>query len=211
MNYKKPAVMDYLAFLSVKNQVYLSEIYQALVVAKEKQKTVCKDLTVEYRGSVKKEAIFLITKNTNIIGQFRMAEELLQRKDLCFESWLNTDKIRRQVNRQTAKASGMVQDMRHGMKKVNLQAKVIEMPESSLVQTRYGNRAKLTNVWLADDTGKIKLCLWNEQVDLVTVGDIVQIKEASVSTFKGERQLRLGRNGSMTVLNKMVEIKQVQK
>jgi replication factor A1 len=58
----------------------------------------------------------------------------------------------------------------------------------------------VTNAWVADETGRIKLCLWNEQADLVNVGDTVQIKNASVSTFKGERQLRLGKKGTVNVL-----------
>lgn len=211
MNHKKPAVMEYLAFLSIKNGMYVSEIYQALVVAREKNRAVCKDLIVQYRGSVKNEAIFLITKNANVIGQFRVAEELLLGKDICFENWLNTDKIRKQINRQTQKNAIMIQDLHHGMKKVSLQVKVIEIPKSAIVRTQYGNNAKLTNAWVADDTGKIKLCLWNEQADLVNADDTVDIKNASVFTYKGERQLRLGRNGSITAIPKIVEAKQVQK
>jgi len=112
-----------------------------------------------------------------------------------------TDEIRKQMNRQVApKLSMMVQDLRHGMKKVNLEAKVLETAKPSVVQTRYGNSARVTNAWIADKTGKIKLCLWNEQADLLTVGDTVQIKGASVSTFKGERQLRLGKTAIVNVV-----------
>ena len=202
MNRKKATIMEYLAFLSVKQGVYLSELYQALVVAREKGKTTCQKLVLEYRGRVKDEAIFLITKDSNVVVQFRVAEDLLLRKDICFENWMDTDKIRRQMNRQNTspKSSILVQDLRHGMKKVNLEAKVLETPMPSTVQTRYGNSAKVTNAWIADETGKIKLCLWNEQVDFVNVGDTVQIKNASVSTFKGERQLRLGKTGTVIVL-----------
>jgi replication factor A1 len=192
--------MEYLAFLSVKNGMFLSEIYQALVTARVEQKSVCKDLKVEYRGSVKKHAIFLITKGTSMLGQFKVEEELLQKKDICFESWLDSNKIRKQLNRRLQKSAVMVQDMRHGMKKVTLEAKVLEVPSASVVQTKYGNSAKLTNAIVADETGQIKLCLWNEQVALVSVGDRVQIKDASVSTFKGERQLRLGKKGTISVL-----------
>ena len=194
--------MEYLAFLSVKQGIYLSELYQALVGAREKGKSECQNLMVEYRCSVKDEAVFLITKDAKVVVQFRVAEEFLQRKDICFENWMNSDKIRKQINRQhtSPKMSTLVQDLRHGMKKVNLEAKVLETPTPSTVQTRYGNSAKVTNAWIADETGKIKLCLWNEQVDFVAVGDTVQIKNASVSTFKGERQLRLGKTGTVSVL-----------
>ena len=171
-----------------------------MLVAREKGKTTCQNLTVEYRGSLKDEAIFLITKETKVIVQFRVEEELL-RKNISFENWVYTDEIRKQMNRQVApKLSMMVQDLRHGMKKVNLEAKVLETAKPSVVQTRYGNSARVTNAWIADKTGKIKLCLWNEQADLLTVGDTVQIKGASVSTFKGERQLRLGKTAIVNVV-----------
>ena len=207
MNRKKAPIMEYLAFLSVKQGVYLSELYQAMVVAREKGKTTCQNLVIEYRGRVKDEGIFLITKDSNVVVQFRVAEDLLLRKDICFENWMDTDKIRRQMNRQNTspKSSVLVQDLRHGMKKVNIEAKVLETPTPSTVQTRYGNSARVTNAWIADETGKIKLCLWNEQVDFVTVGDTVQIKNASVSTFKGERQLRLGKTGTVSVLQNRVD------
>jgi len=211
LNQKKPTIMEHLAFLSVKQGIYLAELYEAMVAAREKGKIKCQNLLVEYRCSIKNEAIFLITKDSKIVLQFRVEEELLQKKDICFEHWMDTDKVRKQMNRQSfsPKASVLVQDLRHGMKKVNLEAKVLEIPTPSTVQTRYGNSAKVTNAWIEDETGKVKLCLWNEQAELFCVGDTVQIKNATVSTFKGERQLRLGKNGTATVLgNPVKEIKQ---
>jgi len=200
--------MEQLAFLSVREGIYLSELYQALVDAKENGKTTCQSLEISYRGSVKDELIFLITKNNQVIVQFRVTQDLLLKKNICFENWMNTDKIRRQINRQglSPKNFTMVQDLRHGMKKVKLEAKVIETTTPLIVQTRYGNSAKVTNAWLADETGKIKLCLWNEQAELVNVGDIVQIKNGSVFTFKGERQLRLGKNGSLNVVKDQTQL-----
>jgi hypothetical protein len=194
--------MEYLAFLSVKEGVYLPDLHHAMVEAQEKGKATLQNLTVEYRGKIKGEAIFLITKNIKVIVQFRLAEEILLRKDICFESWMDTDKIRRQMNKQNTqpKLSMMVQNLRHGMKKVNLEAKVLETQKPSIVQTRYGNSARVTNALIADETGKIKLCLWNEQADNLAVGDTVQIKNASVSTFKGERQVRLGKTATLNVL-----------
>ncbi|MGO8807748.1 MAG: hypothetical protein ACLQO7_14360 [Candidatus Bathyarchaeia archaeon] len=208
MNQKKTTIMEYLAFLSVKEGVYLQELHRAMVEAKEKGKSSCQNLTVEYRGSVKDEAIFLITKSTKVIVQFRLAQEILLRKNISFETWMDTDKIRRQMNKQneSPKTSLMVQNLRHGMKKVNLEAKVLETQKPSIVQTRYGNSARVTNALIADETGKIKLCLWNEQADNLAVGDTVQIRNASVSTFKGERQVRLGKTATLNVLQNQLAL-----
>jgi replication factor A1 len=133
-----------------------------------------------------------------------VAEEFLLRKDISFENWMDTDKIRRQRNRQnTLRFATNVEHLRHGMKKVNLEAEVLEASKPALVHTQWGNSATVTNVLIGDETGKIKLCLWNDQVDSVCVGDTIQVKNASVSTYKGERQLRLAKNGSIVLMPKM--------
>ena len=202
MNQKKPTVIEHLAFLSVKHSVYLAELFQALVTARERGTTICENLTVKYRGSIGKKAIFLITKDGKVIVQFRVAEEFLLSKDIHFETWMNTDRIRKQIYKQNIepRVSTLIQDLRHGMKKVNVEAEVLETPKPSLVYTRYGNTATVTNAWIADETGKVKLCLWNEKANSFTEGDTIQIKNAQVSTFRGERQLCLGKTGTIHVL-----------
>jgi replication factor A1 len=83
------------------------------------------------------------------------------------------------------------------MKRVNLKAKVLEIAEPTLVFTKYGNYAKVANALVADETGTIKLCLWNEQITSISVKDTVQIENANVSMFRGERQLRIGKHGTL--------------
>jgi replication factor A1 len=85
------------------------------------------------------------------------------------------------------------------MKKINLDAKVVQIDEPRMVHTQFGNSALLANAVVEDESGKIKLCLWDQQVKSVSVGDKIQITNASVSVFKGEKQLRLGKTGSLVV------------
>jgi hypothetical protein len=201
MNFKKPTIIEHLAFLSVKHDVFISELYQALVSAKENEKSVCGELEIEYRGKVANQAIFLITKASKVIVQFRVDETFLLRKDICFENWMDTDKIRKQVARHNPDhRSVLIQNLRHGMNKVNVRAEVLELQKPQLVHTQYGNSVMLTNASIADETGKVRLCLWGEKINSVVVGDSVQITHASVRTFKGERQLSLGRVGTIEVL-----------
>jgi replication factor A1 len=83
------------------------------------------------------------------------------------------------------------------MSHVNLKAKILEVAEPRYVVTRYGNNASVAKALIADETGTIKLCLWNEQIDSVSVGDTVQIENARASMFRGERQLSVGKNGTL--------------
>jgi replication factor A1 len=205
LNYKEPIIIEHLAFLSVKNNVYLSELYRALVSAKATGKSICGELNLDYRGTVNKQAVFLITKASKVIMQFKVDEEFLLRKNISFESWLDTDKVRRQVAKQSlAYDLTFIQTLRRGMKKVNLKAEVLEIEEPQIVNTQYGSRVKVTDIWIADETGKVKLSLWGEQVNLPVVGNIIQIKGASVKVFKGENLLSLGRCGTLIILHPLL-------
>ena len=205
LRHKKPIIIEHLAYLSVKHHVYLSELYRALVSAREIGKSTCGVLTIEYRGTINDQAVFLITKGSIVIAQFQVEEEFLLRKNISFESWLDTDKIRRQITKQNLRLdSTLIQNLRYGMKKVDLRAEVLEIEKPQLIHTQYGNSLMLTNVWIGDETGKAKLCLWGEQADLPVVGDIVQIKHASVRTFKEEKLLSLGKFGSLNILRPLI-------
>jgi replication factor A1 len=87
------------------------------------------------------------------------------------------------------------------MKKVNLKAKVLEIAKPTLVFTRFGNYASVANALVSDETGMIKLCLWNEQISSLSIGDTVQIENGNISMFRGERQLRVGRKGTLRILD----------
>jgi replication factor A1 len=202
LKHKKTSISEYLASLSVQYSVYPAELFQTLVKARENKTAKIQELTVEYRGSVDHEAIFLIKQNDNIVVQFRAPEEVLRQKDISFESWMDTEKIRKQIAKlnPTEPSSTSINDLRHGMKKVNLEAKVVEIDKPRMVHTQFGSNALLANATIEDASGKIKLCLWDQQVNAVTVGDNIQITNASVSTFKGEKQVRLGKSGTLTVM-----------
>jgi len=201
MKQKKTTINEQLATLSVRYDVYPAELFNALVVAKDSGKATAGELTVEYRGSINSESIFLIKKNDNIVVQFRVEEELLARKDIHFDNWMNTDRIRKQIARQSPSelTISLIKDLRIGMKKVNVDAQVLEIPKPQMVYTQFGNRAMLSNAIIADESGKIKLSLWDQQIDTVNVGDTIQIRNASVASFKGEPQLRLGKTATLTV------------
>lgn len=207
LNHREPAVIENLAFLSVKHGVFLAELYQAIASARTEGKSLCGEMSIRYRGRADREAIFLITKEDKVIAQFRIPEDLLFRENIPFDRWMDTDKMRKQLSRQNSVSphSTLIQNLRHGMKKVNLEAEVLEMQKPQLIHTQFGNSVWLTKAVISDETGKIKLSLWGEQSNQAAVGGIVEIRNAQVRTFKGERQLSLGRNGSISVVQNKSE------
>jgi replication factor A1 len=93
-----------------------------------------------------------------------------------------------------------IRDLRAGMKRVSVKARVLEMLEPRLVFTRFGGCANVANALIADETGVMKLSLWNEQIRTVSVDNVIQIENARVAVFRGERQLRIGRHGKLRVV-----------
>ena len=51
-----------------------------------------------------------------------------------------------------------------------------------------------------DDTGEVKITLWNEQISQVEEGNKIKIENGWVSEYKGEKQLSTGKKGSLIIL-----------
>jgi replication factor A1 len=205
MKPKKPTLEDQLAFIATQHEVYPTELFQALIDAKEQGKVVVSDLMVEYRGNVTNQAIFLITKDSKVIAQFRVPDETLARTDVSFDNSMDSSKVRKEIARQNPAPSHLkIENLRVGMKKINVTAEVLQTAEPSKVHTQFRDNAVVSNASIGDETGKILLCLWDQQIDSVHTGDYIEIKNAHVAMFKGEKQLRLGKNGTITVLEKPI-------
>jgi len=93
-----------------------------------------------------------------------------------------------------------IKDLRNGMKNVSVEAKVVEKSEAHEVLSRFKDETyKVATAVIGDETGTIKLTLWNEQISQVNVNDTVKVENGYVSSFKGEIQLNVGRFGKLTV------------
>ena len=93
-----------------------------------------------------------------------------------------------------------ISDLRNGMKRVNVIARVDEKNEPRQVNSKYKDETYLVaDVMVSDETGSIKLTLWNEQIDQVEVGNTIKIENGYVTSFRGEIQLNVGKYGTMNV------------
>jgi replication factor A1 len=201
----KASPLEYLAFLSVKYEVDTDKFFQALVLAGENRRSDCGSLSIECRGKQKESVMLLITKGSKVVAQFAISTEFLLRRDNPIKIFGKANVLcRRLIKKDRGPHLLQIKDLRIGMKSVNLKAEVIEIAEPTPVVTRFGNYANVANALISDETGKIKLCLWNEQINSISVGDTVQIESARVSTFRGERQVRVGRNGTVRTCQNVI-------
>jgi replication factor A1 len=94
-----------------------------------------------------------------------------------------------------------IKDLRDGMRRVDVEAKVIQKSDTREVLSRYSDKTfRVADAIIKDDTGTIKLTLWNEQIDQVNVEDTVKIENGYIGSFRGEIQLNIGRYGKLSVM-----------
>ena len=196
---KNSATSEYLAFLSAKYEVDPDRLFYALIKAEENKKSVCGDLSIEWRGETRDKLMFLILTGSKVVAQLSVFKQFLLEKGHPIRDFMETDKIRRFLAKKANQSSvRAIRDLRSGMTQVCLKAKVLEIPKPNLVYTRYGNYASVANALIADETGTIRLCLWNEQIASISAGDTIQIENARASTFRGQRQLNIGKKSSLS-------------
>ena len=81
---------------------------------------------------------------------------------------------------------------------------ILEIVEKSDVRefSKFGKSGRVCNAVAKDETGQIKLTLWNEQIDQINEGDKVHITNGYVGEYQGELQLSTGKFGQLEVLQK---------
>ena len=67
---------------------------------------------------------------------------------------------------------------------------------------KFGKPGKVATAIAKDETGDIKLTLWNEDIDKVQAGDKVHLTNGYVSEWQGEMQLTTGRLGKLDIVGK---------
>ena len=194
--------LEYLAEISVKHMINSNEFFDKIVYAWENRKSRCNGLAIECRAKIKGRAIFLITTDCNIVAQFPIPEYILKEvtpmKEFAYIIEREKLALMKKIN-ENEKKQFKIKDLKVGMKRVNLKARVLAISKPQLALTRYNDYVMFANATLTDETGIIKLTLWNGRADDFSVNDTVEIENANVMAYRGELQLRMGRNSKLEV------------
>ena len=92
-----------------------------------------------------------------------------------------------------------IAELKEGSTNVSVEAEVVSMGDIREIN-KYGNTLRVANAEIKDDSGVIKLTLWNENIDKIQVGNKIKIEKGYVNSFQGDLQLTLGKFGTMEVL-----------
>jgi replication factor A1 len=89
-----------------------------------------------------------------------------------------------------------IQDLKPGMSHVNITVDVLNSSESIKVVKSAGVDHKIHESEVGDESGSIKLVLWDEKIiPNLKTGDIVKIENGFATSFKGVWRINVGRYG----------------
>lgn len=95
-----------------------------------------------------------------------------------------------------------VKDLKPKQGNVDIIVDVIDVGDAREFQ-KFGKAGKVANAIAKDETGDIKLTLWNEDIDKIKAGDKVHMTNGYVSEWQGEMQLTTGRMGKIEVIGRV--------
>jgi GNAT superfamily N-acetyltransferase len=94
-----------------------------------------------------------------------------------------------------------ISELTSGMRGVEVEAEILKISEPKHVRSRTtGEPLRVANAIIADETGTIKLTLWNDQIRQVKIHDKIRINGGYVTSFRGEKQLNPGKYGPLIIL-----------
>jgi len=80
---------------------------------------------------------------------------------------------------------------------VNIRVTVSEILKPKQVITGKGVEHEILEAKVEDETGAVTLVLWDEKILPLKVGDVLQIRNGFVTSFKGEWKINVEKYGEM--------------
>ena len=94
---------------------------------------------------------------------------------------------------------------------VNVLFKVVEVNEPRRVTSRRTGRIYLVeDITVADETAKIQMTLWNEDVDTLQLGDSYELRNGRIEVYDFSMRLTKGLNGEITSADTNIESPSVE-
>ncbi|MFC3958894.1 single-stranded DNA binding protein [Halovivax cerinus] len=101
-----------------------------------------------------------------------------------------------------------VEDLTLGLSDVSLVGRVLESDAVRTFDRDDGSEGKVSNLTLGDETGRVRVTLWDERADLATeidAGETVEVADGYVRERDGTLELHVGDGGTVDVVDEDVQ------
>jgi len=100
-----------------------------------------------------------------------------------------------------------IENLLPSQRNLKLIGKIIEISEVRKVKIKRDNTEhEVADFLIADDTGCIILALWDDWITKITGYNIIELKNAYVTEYKGGMRLNLSKNGSIEEFDEPTEV-----
>ncbi len=161
------------------------------------------------------ETIELIRKNFPEYDRVEVMKMIEEKRQVLGPEIVNQESAAMIVARElgidlqqlSARAQQKVADITENDRNVVLTAKVIHIGTIRTFARKDGGEGKVASITVADDTGQIRVALWDEMTKIVSEegvsnGDLIQIRGAYVRKgMRNNLELNLGRTGGIKVFD----------
>jgi replication factor A1 len=94
-----------------------------------------------------------------------------------------------------------INQLRSGMTKLDtVEGTIDSIGEPRTVNLKAGGQAQVADAIIKDETGQIKLTLWDAQIKMVKAGSKVTVENGYINSFKGENSLNVGKYGKLNII-----------
>ncbi len=93
-----------------------------------------------------------------------------------------------------------IKDLKPGMDNITIKVRVLEASKPKVIQTRKGSRV-ISEALVGDETGRTRMTLWGRKAGSIEAGEVIRLKKAFVTAFRGVAQLNIGKQGEIVRLD----------
>lgn len=92
-----------------------------------------------------------------------------------------------------------ISELQAGQGNVDIEAEVVEV-SAPREFNKFGRNLSVATAIIKDDSGTMKMSLWNQDIDKVKQGSRIKVTSGYVNEFQGEKQFTSGKFGKIEVL-----------
>jgi replication factor A1 len=109
--------------------------------------------------------------------------------------------------------SKQIKDIQNGMGDINIRARIIDISDIRTFNKKDGGTGKVANIQIGDETGKIRVTLWDEMADLtkeLEIDDSVEIINgyARENNFNQQVEMQVGNRSVIKKIEEKIEFKE---
>ena len=93
-----------------------------------------------------------------------------------------------------------IKDLKPGMDNITIKVRVLEANKPKVIQTKKGSRI-ISEALVGDETGRTRMTLWGRKAGSIKAGEVVKLRKAFVTAFRGVAQLNIGKQGEIVKLD----------